>query len=305
MKVAAAQQKHSEIKKQMSDGIIAFSFGLGPDGSPGRSNEQLANVLFQHLAADRTHLVVQWEIADAMHHLHAYPLQHRQIAYEPTIDLNTIAQPVEVARRIARASAGRADECAAFIFAELDVETRRQLLRFRTQSPDALSAALASGFNQLLSKRGLSDRFLSRIPSSERPQVTQLEKPGKGHEVRALPEPAGRVLGRGQLRRINRLVLEAIFGDTLNTRKHYLSTTSVCRQALKMHPQVAVWRVFAHPHHQARCEETLLRVAAEMDIAAAATYADCDDVEYDPASAQSWTRSEAAYRRYEEALSTL
>lgn len=289
----------------MPDGIIAFSFGLGPDGSPGRSNEQLANVLFQHLGADRTHLIVQWEIADAMHHLHAYPLQHRQIAFEPTMGLSTIAQPMDVARRIARASTGRADECAAFIFAELDVETRRQLLRFRTQSHDALSASLVSGFNQLLSKRGFSDRFVSHVPSSERPQVGQLEKPGKGHEVRALPEPKGQVLGRGQLRRINRLVLEAIFGDTLNTQGHYLSTTRVCRQALEMHPEVAVWRVFAHPHHQARCEETLLRVATEMDIAAAAIHANCDDVEYDPSSAQSWTRSEAAYRRYEDALSTL
>ncbi len=185
-----------------------------------------------------------------------------------------------------------------FVYSRLDDKAYEHLAQLGTLRSSRLSSTLVVAFNKVLEQRDFCDGYQACVPQTRVPPVASISKGTMGEEKRRLPRP-GAFLQRGQSRRVNRLILESIFFDELRPAQ-YLSTSGVCRWVVEAFAHVHHWTLFAHPDHQPRCCEALLRIAEQRGHSIEVVAADCTSAGYDQRSAQSWTRDAETFRAYEQ-----
>ncbi len=295
-------QQHSFQFGSGQHGVLAFAFGLAPDGSPGATNLELARLLKTHVGGRAEgECVAQWEVADALASSYGDVLSPGNVVWPPRIDLTSVRHPRDIARRLL-AHVGDLNRPEGFVYSRLDEKAYEHLTQLDTLRSSRLSSTLTVAFNKVLEQRDFCNAYQVSVPQARVPAVASISKGSLGEEKRHLPRP-GALLQRGQSRRTNRLILESVFFDELRPAQ-YLSTSGVCRWVVEAFAHVHHWTLFAHPDHQPRCCEALLRVAQQRGHTIEVVAADCTSAGYDSRSAQSWTRDEATFRAYEQDVAT-
>ena len=280
----------SQLRGRARRSVLAFSFGLNVDGSPGTPNRQLATILRSRLEDGNIECVLaQWEIADALYELGGITLPADHVAWPGRVSSADVTDPFGIVQRLD--ASHREGSAEAFVIGRIG------------RKPSGLDSArrqgeLAKLLNRVTMDPRVSMDFLRQV--RERPSLPALRK-GSWTEHRGWPDPGARGLLAGQARRLNRLILESVFADAL-AGSRYLSTSELCGWMVSTLSSFEHWTVVAHPNHQPRCREGLRRAAAAADHAPRIDLMDCAEVGYDPRSAQTWTRSRESFRRYEDEL---
>jgi len=274
--------------------LLAFSYSLMPDGSPGPHNLRLAELLRQTLSRPQQHggfcAWVQWEIADALRLL-------SPDVFKTLIDarrLWVIPPPKFVASDFE-------DQQLWQYLKRLKTQAARQLMN-RLASTEA---NLLEGLNGLLDKPKLYTQFPDlTLKPLERPRLGPLFM-----ERRELPAakdyPDG--LGPYQPIRVNRLILDAVLNnDQILRPATYLSTKGVIDESIQAVDLDTLSEVvvLAHPAHLPRClqqVESVLTQWAARPIPVIPGLA-VELWPWDAGVAQQWCCSEAAWTAYEERI---
>lgn len=299
-----------ESDKGASQGIIVigFSFGIRPDGSPGACNEEIAKRMSETLlachdrASARPWVGMQWEIFDALdqanllHRIIKELVSVQHVAPPPSFELADFAHPDSIARPLVKPSTP----------AE---RTLSRMIHHADVTPPE-PARLMDAFNRLLSDRALYERFEDRL------DLRDLHRPEKGLiglEKRQMPNsksyPAG--LRLFQARRINRLILETLFGEDVLRRGKYLNTLGVARHCFRElraeSREIERVFIFAHPEHVDWCWKNVAKAAGEVGYNLSehnVVFGNASQWEHgtlwDRESAQVWCRSPENFRSYQD-----
>lgn len=276
--------------------VLGFAFGLTPDGRPGKSNEDMAEVIKDLLGVKEgwTRVYVQWEIADALkdeYDVNQIPPDN--VVWPPQFTPAEIRDPVQLAVKLYYSR----DTLVAHVYNGLPQKARRAIVDFASSpgNDDALpwlTDMLVYGLNELLHDA----KFHRKMPQGL--GLPQLKR-DLATEVRQLPPPEDE-LGQGQAIRVNRFILESLFPTELAPGK-YLSTAGVLDKVMGKLKGARIENVIliANPGHMFRCYELVEEAAFDEGMNLGIYVADCTKVCYDPDSAQSWTQSPLAFWEYD------
>jgi hypothetical protein len=281
---------------ELTTAVLGFAFGLTPDGRPGRSNEDMAEVIGDLLRVKEgwNRVYVQWEIADALQDKYNIAqIPPDNVAWPPQFTPAEIKDPDQLAAKLYYSR----DPLVPCVYNSLPQDTQKTIADW-ANSPGSdeglrrLAEVLACGLNELLR----DPRFHQGIPRWLR--LPQLER-DLATEVRQFP-PEGTVLGQGQAIRVNRFILESVFPDELAPGK-YLSTRGVIEKVMDNIKAAGFKNVIlvANPGHMFRCYELVEEAALDRGMNLGIYVADCTKVCYDPDSAQSWTQTLPAFWEYD------
>lgn len=289
----------SELKQLINEpdtAVLAFAFGLTSDGRPGISNENMAEVICDLSPTDWGKVYVQWEIADALSSLDNVEIPPDCIAWPPQFKSVDIKDPYQLAIKLYFSG----DDVIRYVYECLPENIKKAIENWAkvpgnssTEVSKWLVDVLVYGLNKLLE----NPTFHQQISQTLR--LRQLKR-DLSFEVRELPDPSA-TLGKGQAIRVNRFILEALFPDELAEGK-YLSSLDVLDAVLDKMKAAGIKKVIlvANPGHMFRCKELLELTAYNKQMRNLnVLIADCTGVRYDPNSAQSWTRSEGEFWRYD------
>lgn len=287
--------------------ILAFSYSLTHDGSPGPYNEQIAQSIRTALrTAWATHKTIpwtgmQWEIHDAMAD------QDEWDSFKPArfVPKSHVASPPTFKRKEIK-------DTSAFIYVltEKHTQAARTLAKHLTRAgwhARANSTKFISFLNKVLDDRTVFRDYLGTLEIHD---LHRIQLGAVGSEKRSLPSssdyPNG--LRAFQARRINRLIIESIVpNESILERGEYLSTRGVLKLLLprvkRDVPSVKYVYVFGHPAHSPRCRSQT--IAALKDHCIKIDDANVVDVHKgqqwprDPSTAQVWCRSDDNWKDYE------
>jgi hypothetical protein len=142
-----------ELRKFKSEEtvILGFAFGMTKKGRPGKSNEDMANIIQEYINEKRyaewNKVFVQWEIADALqdHHI---PLDN--IANPPSFTSNDVINPIELTKKLYR----RETHLLNYVYNSLPKDVQHVIEQQKDASEkqrvEELIAALVAGLNSIL-----------------------------------------------------------------------------------------------------------------------------------------------------------
>ena len=208
--------------------------------------------------SDWSRVFVQWEIADALR-ARGIPIPDECVAWPPRFTTNEVTEPARLALKLAE----RITATLAYVYGRLPQRTRNvidEYAKSRTLPAGHLACELRHGLNALLEYA----EFHQRVPRSiGLPQLVR----DLTREVREYPPP-GEVLARGQVVRVNRLILESLFRcDGLGPGK-YLSSKDVLATVMGAMSAKRITDVIlvANPGHMYRCWELTQEAASEEGL---------------------------------------
>ena len=276
--------------------VLGFAFGLTPEGRPGKSNEDMAEVIKDLLGAreDWNRVYMQWEIADALkdkYNVDQIPPDN--VAWPPQFTPAEIKDPDQLAVKLYYSR----DPLVPCVYNNLPQNTKKAIANWANSPGNdeglrQLANVLTCGLNNLLR----DSKFHQGIPRWLR--LPQLKR-DLATEVRQFPPP-GDELGQGQAIRVNRFILESVFPDELAPGR-YLSTRGVLEKVMDHMKGVGIQNVIlvANPGHMFRCYELVEEAAFDKGMDLGIYVADCTKVCYDPDSAQNWTQTLLAFWEYD------
>ncbi|MCP5101396.1 MAG: hypothetical protein GY943_38105 [Chloroflexi bacterium] len=221
---------------------LGFSFGIWPDGTPGRCNQQLAQDMGKvekKLRKDSLPRIAgeQWELADASEGRFVRPGRH-YICKPPSLTCGDILQPELIRERVENPSFPAEKRLQALLVG--------QCLQSDVQ--------MVGAFNQLLQQRDIFKLFQDVLAFED---LIRSDKGMLGIEKRLMPQ-SGADLHQYQAMRVNRLIFEAIFDASILKRTVYLNTEGVVKNIFeRVEGETAVSiqtiLIFCHPLHLFWC----------------------------------------------------
>ena len=268
--------------------LIAFSFSLRPDGSPGRCNQKIAiqmkDVISNTSLEGEPAIGMQWEIYEAM-----------EENLRESIPLDFVAPPPLFT-----------DED---VLGDLNLSGAPAFQRLIDLAPELASLQhedVVKRLNQILEHRTFYEHFEAMLDLHD---LVRADKGLIGLEKRRMPRRTDygeHGLGLFQARRVNRLILETLFPETEIRRARYLNTEGVARHVMDQLKstgrQVRYVFVFAHPEHRDWCQKNLTKVLSESQPSVEVLNGDvsrwdANDL-WDRDSAQVWCRSPENFEHY-------
>lgn len=222
---------------------FGFSFGLRPDGAPGKCNDLLAKHIgeFEKSLPEKMQRIagVQWEIADARV-IGSYSRPKAYYVCEPPlVKTKDIIRPGLIGCLI-ELQEFEAIKC-------LKNKLTGEKLNKRTNMSEA--------FNALLNDKLLFREFRALVDLHD---LVREDKGILGIEKRCVPQKDD-PLQEYQAKRVNRLILESIFDESIFKRGVYLNTSGVAETILKkievdnLQSTIDCILIFCHPSHLFWC----------------------------------------------------
>jgi hypothetical protein len=277
--------------------LMGFAYSLASDGSPGAYNEELARIIKEDIEALRSAgaqpwFGMQWEICDALLKLAPHnnvPDSH--VAAPPPFnseDITNADAMVELLRKcptkateILWKELEKDLNSVGYTAAQIETnnlgekESAHKKREITLDRAGLNAAKLALYLNRILQwkdffKNFYEDEGASTVCRVELHDLYQTSLGSVGVENRTMPLKDAD-LGYFQTRRVNRLIIEAIFPhEGILERMPYLSTYGVIRDLL---PQIEQELpgignrkdkcviVYGHPEHRGRCKRQFIECA--------------------------------------------
>lgn len=234
---------------------LGFSFGLRPDGTPGKCNDRIAKDMAEYeekLGENELTIItgVQWEIADARAiGKYSCPKEY-YVCEPPSVKPSDIIRP-ELISCLIELHEFEAIKCLGNRLSGKQLDKRE---------------SIAEAFNDLLKDKLLFGKFKALLDFHD---LARKDKGILGIEKRCIPQ-TNEPLQAYQAVRVNRLILESIFDESMLKTCKYLNTFEVAGMLLeKIKDSVSTSSieailVFCHPSHLFWCGYNVAKQVLEF-----------------------------------------